>query len=168
MGEGSSASMATHGPLLVLFVLAIAASNSFEVEETREERRVHLHSLAAFHSFMETHNKSYSNREEYKHRYRTFRQNMQTVKLLQETEQGTAVYGATHLADLTEEEFKENYLGLKRSTGDDPPEIHWPPAKIPDVELPESFDWREHGAVTDVKNSGDVRLLLGFQCDRQR
>ena len=29
--EGSSASMATHGPLLVLFVLAIAASNSFEV-----------------------------------------------------------------------------------------------------------------------------------------
>ena len=26
-------------------------------------------------------------REEYKHRYRTFRQNMQTVKLLQETEQ---------------------------------------------------------------------------------
>jgi len=103
---------------------------------------------------METHNKSYNNREEYKHRYRTFRQNMQTVKLLQETEQGTAVYGATHLADLTEEEFKENYLGFKRSTGDDPPEIHWPPAKIPDVELPESFDWREHGAVTDVKNQG--------------
>ena len=29
--------------------------------------------------------------------------------------QGTAVYGATHLADLTEEEFKENYLGFKRS-----------------------------------------------------
>ena len=29
--------------------------------------------------------------------------------------QGTAVYGATHLADLTEKEFKENYLGFKRS-----------------------------------------------------
>ena len=80
--------------------------------------------------------------------------------------QGTAVYGATHLADLTEEEFKQNYLGFKRSQiersiglnqgirsrGDDPPEIHWPPAEIPDVELPEAFDWREHGAVTDVKN----------------
>merc|ERR1719430_2567075 len=100
--ERGEAVKATHGPLLVLFVLAIAASNSFEVEETREKRRVHLHSLAAFHSFMETHNKTYNNRSEYKHRYRTFRKNMQRVKLLQETEQGTAVYGATHLADLTE------------------------------------------------------------------
>ena len=25
------------------------------------------------------------------------------------------MYGATHLADLTEKEFKENYLGFKRS-----------------------------------------------------
>ena len=30
-------------------------------------------------------------------------------------DQGTAVYGATHLADLTEEEFKKSYLGFKRS-----------------------------------------------------
>ena len=28
------------------------------------------------------------------------------------------MYGATHLADLTEEEFKENFLGFKRSDTD--------------------------------------------------
>ena len=31
----------------------------------------------------------------------------------QETEQGTAVYGATQTADLTEMEFKQQYLGLR-------------------------------------------------------
>lgn len=31
--------------------------------------------------------------------------------------QGTAEYGATHLADLTEQEFRTNYLGFKRWVG---------------------------------------------------
>ena len=34
-------------------------------------------------------------------RYAIFRSNMKKVQFLQETEQGTATYGATHLADLT-------------------------------------------------------------------
>jgi len=112
------------------------------------------HSLKAFHAFMATHNKRYSSREEYKARYSIFRTNMARVALLQATEQGTATYGATHLADLTEEEFKRQYLGYTRSQVNDDPEIHWPPADIPDVEVPESFDWRDHGAVSEVKNQG--------------
>ena len=43
-------------------LLLFTSSLSSKVEETREERRVHLHSLAAFHSFMENHNKTYHNR----------------------------------------------------------------------------------------------------------
>ena len=116
--------MATNALLLSLLVLAIANVHSLkvndtlirimftgtnhimmkmlmEVEEGRKSQPVPRHSLNAFHSFMERHNKSYSNRcqkvittvimtmvrEEYKQRYRTFRKNMQRVKLLQETEQ---------------------------------------------------------------------------------
>ena len=51
-------------------------------------------------------------------------------------ELGTAVYGATHLADLTQEEFKRDYLGYTRDMVGDDPDIHWPAADIPDVELP--------------------------------
>ena len=69
-------------------------------------------------------------------------------------ELGTAVYGATHLADLTQEEFKRDYLGYSRDMVGDDPDIHWPPADIPDIELPDSWDWRQHGAVSEVKNQG--------------
>merc|ERR1712173_476211 len=116
------------------------------------KKKLHLHGLGAFHEFMNKHNKTYATQHEYKHRYRTFRKNMKKVYELQAAELGSAVYGATHLADLTEEEFKRNYLGFNKMADD--PDIHWPPADIPDIPIPESFDWREYGAVTKVKNQG--------------
>jgi len=130
------------------------AEVSIEVpkEITKMKKKLHLHSLGAFHDFMNTHNKTYETKHEYKHRYRTFKKNMKKVYELQASELGSAVYGATHLADLTEEEFKRDYLGFNKLADD--PDIHWPPADIPDIPLPESFDWREHGAVTKVKNQG--------------
>jgi len=130
------------------------AEVSMEVpkEITKLKNKLHLHSLGAFHSFMEIHNKTYETQHEYKHRYRTYRKNMKKVYQLQASELGSAEYGATHLADLTEEEFKRDYLGFNKLADD--PDIHWPPADIPDIPLPDSFDWREHGAVTKVKNQG--------------
>ena len=75
---------------------------------------------------------------------------MKKVYKVQGLEHGSAVHGATHLADLTEEKFKRNYLGSNKLADD--PDIHWPPADIPDIPLPDSFDWRDHGAVTKAKN----------------
>jgi len=125
------------------------------VKQSQDELKK-LQSLGAFHDFMSFHNKTYTDKEEYKYRYGVFKQNMKKVQFLQESELGTGQYGATAMADMTETEFKKNFLGLKpkwKKLSDDP-DVHWPAADIPDVELPKEFDWREKGAVTEVKNQG--------------
>lgn len=119
-----------------------------------------LQSLGAFHSFMTEHNKSYSTRAEYKRRYSVFRDNMKKVQFLAETEMGTGEYGATPMADLTEMEFKQNFLGWKRQKDD--PDVHWPAADIPDVDLPKEHDWRTLNAVTEVKNQGACGSCWAF------
>ena len=123
-------------------------------EITNVKHKLYKHSLGAFHDFMKKHNKTYATQHEYKHRYRTLRNNMKKVYEIQALEQGSTVYGATRLADLTEEEFKTNYLGFNKLA--DIPDITLQErnylADIPYIPLPGSFDWRDQGAVTKAKN----------------
>lgn len=93
-----------------------------------------------FKDFMRKHNKEYSSKIEFKNRFRIFKENMKTIRALNENEQGTAKYGPTMFADLSRKEF-ETYLGLKPNLKN-PNNIPFPQADIPnDVEAPTEFDW---------------------------
>ncbi|KAL1493911.1 hypothetical protein ABEB36_009591 [Hypothenemus hampei] len=106
----------------------------------------------AFNKFLAKYNKEYNDKREYYYRLNVFIQNLAKIDKLNKYEQGTATYGITEFADLTEIEFSQShgYRSDIRNENDLP----FAQAQIPQIELPTEFDWRIKGAVTKVKNQG--------------
>ncbi|CAH1238688.1 CTSF [Branchiostoma lanceolatum] len=115
--------------------------------------------LGLFLEFTVQHNKTYKSTEEYVKRLHVFQDNMKRAADLQESEQGTAKYGVTKFMDLSEEEFRQYYLSPVRDLTH---AEQLPKATIPDIETPDSYDWREHGAVTPVKDQGRCGAFGSF------
>uniref|UniRef100_A0A673MRR0 Cathepsin F-like n=1 Tax=Sinocyclocheilus rhinocerous TaxID=307959 RepID=A0A673MRR0_9TELE len=92
------------------------------------------------------------NSTEAEKRLRIFQENMKTAQTLQSLEQGSAEYGVTKFSDLTEDEFRMMYLNPMLSQWSLKKEMK--PATLASKAAPDSWDWRDHGAVSPVKNQG--------------
>ncbi|KAI7801612.1 cathepsin F [Triplophysa rosa] len=108
--------------------------------------------LTEFKKFMIKFNRTYSSQEEAETRLRIFQENMKTVQTLQSLEQGSAEYGVTKFSDLTEDEFRMMYLNPMLSQWTSKKQMN--PASPASRAAPETWDWRDHGAVSPVKNQG--------------
>lgn len=86
-------------------------------------------------------------------RFQVFKKNLVNIDYLNENDQGSAVYGTTEFSDMTPEEFSAVYLTLKPRDVDGAKEMPKPFNRVLPT-TPDSFDWRDHGAVTAVKNQG--------------
>lgn len=168
--------MAPPSVLLSFFVAALCLSavageiagdgEGFVIRQVTDDHIINaeLH----FSAFVRHYGKAYSSAEEHAYRLSVFKSNLHRARRHQILDP-TAIHGVTEFSDLTEEEFQQRYLGLRspRSLGGVDKANKAP--ILPTNDLPENFDWRDHGAVTPVKNQ--VRsatfmclfLVIGFR-----
>ncbi|XP_055271425.1 cathepsin F isoform X2 [Moschus berezovskii] len=104
-----------------------------------------------FKDFVTTYNRTYDSKEEASWRMSVFASNMVRAQKIQALDRGTAQYGVTKFSDLTEEEFRTIYLNplLKDVPGRNM-RLAQPVTNVP----PPQWDWRNKGAVTNVKDQG--------------
>merc|ERR1711970_1617928 len=133
-----------------LLVLNICASFAIRPETYYDQQ---------FADFKSKFNKTYSSLTEETARLKIFKENLHHYDKQKKMISSYSV-GVTQFSDLSPQEFKDLYLG-----GYNPSGVHSLKKKTSSSfssDLPDSVDWRDQGAVSDVKNQGQCGSCWAF------
>lgn len=162
--------MARHSFLVFALFFSAAVATAVYSEEIADGDDIMIRQVVAdvedhllnaehhFSTFKAKFGKTYATKEEHDHRFRIFKNNLLRAKSHQKLDP-SAVHGVTKFSDLTPSEFSRQFLGLKPLRL--PTEAQKAPI-LPTNDLPTDFDWRERGAVTEVKNQGSCGSCWSF------
>jgi cathepsin L len=132
--------------IAILLVALFACAFAFTEREYAE----------AFYKWQTDHGKVYKSFAESKHRYSVFRYNYDFVNTFDSETRGFTV-AINEFADQTAEEFSRWACGMNVSKVVE---------NVPEVEVgasvPAEWDWRQHGAVTQIKNQGQCGSCWSF------
>lgn len=144
-------------PLLFLIAACVALQRDDRfsiISYAEDDLSSHDKLIDLFESWMQKHDKSYSSFKEKLRRFEIFKDNLMHID---ETNKKVTSYwlGLNEFADLSHEEFKEKYFGLRAEYASRRKCAANSAFRYKDVvDLPKSVDWRKKGAVTHVKNQG--------------
>ncbi|GMN50125.1 hypothetical protein TIFTF001_019279 [Ficus carica] len=147
---------------LSLFASSSTANDDFSILGYSPEHLTCIDKLVhLFDLWMSKHSKIYNSIEEKVERFEIFKDNL---KHIDERNKQISDYwlALNEFADLSHEEFKSKYLGLKpeftrrRSASSE----NFSYRDV--VDVPKSVDWRKKGAVTPVKNQGSCGSCWAF------
>jgi len=130
--------------LLVALLVGLAAA-SFTEQQYQD----------TFTSWMHEHNRVYASHEFF-HRYNAFRANMDFVEKWN-AENSLTVLGLNNMADLTNEEYQNVYLGTRINVED-----YVPVQEEAFIPAAATVDWRTSGAVTAIKDQGQCGSCWSF------
>ncbi|TXG52144.1 hypothetical protein EZV62_021313 [Acer yangbiense] len=112
-----------------------------------------------FSAFKKEYGKIYPTQEEDDYRFGVFISNLRQARRNQ-IKDPTAIHGVTKFSDLTSSEFRNQYLLLDQNI-QLPKNLKKAPI-LPTEDLPETYDWREYDAVTEVKDQGECECCWAF------